>query len=127
MVTKNVFHKRNDDGSGKNQPKRGPGRPRKRKYFAGGTKYSTRPSSAASNGSEFSACAFEESLNGSQNLNLWRVDSDESLHSRDVEPVKKKKKKTKVKNKDSSSTKAQTPTPADSEVQNNKILFGYSQ
>ena len=109
-----------DDGNGKNQPKRGPGRPRKRKYFGAGTKFPARPSSAASSGNspEFEACAFEVPLNGTQSLSLWRADSEESLVTKDAEPVKKKKKKTKGQNKDLSPLKTPTLSPTENEVRN---------
>ena len=76
-----------------------------------------RPSSVASNGSDVSASAFEEPLNGTQSLNLWGADSDESLHSKDAEPVKKKKKKIKTKKKDLSPPKVSTPSHKENEVQ----------
>lgn len=86
---------RADDGTGKSTPiKRGPGRPRKRKYFGAsskGDKSSPVPTTGYSKEGEESLPVSEAQ---SPELNAVASES-ESLVSKDSEPPKKKKKRTK--------------------------------
>ncbi|XP_048575850.1 uncharacterized protein LOC5520150 isoform X2 [Nematostella vectensis] len=87
----------NGDGNGKHTPvKRGPGRPRKRKYFGASTR--SGKSTPALNGSFYDATRSERStpISRSQSPGMRSVTSEENLGSKDFyEPERKRKRKRK--------------------------------
>lgn len=112
---------RADDGTGKSTPiKRGPGRPRKRKYFGASSK-GDKSSPVLTTGFNKEG---EESLpvSEAQSPELNAVASEsESLVSKDSEPPKKKRKKTKQKSpvereERGSAPSSRGPSPVESAV-----------
>ena len=92
------LHVRGEDGNGKSTPiKRGPGRPRKRKYFGAGSK--CEKSSPGGTADEDKECSESLLASGTQSPDISAAASEsESLVSKESEPPKKKKKRTKKKN-----------------------------